>query len=274
MTPPYALWGFPTWAAPWQLPLLGSISFLVGILGGFVGLALGTMRLPVLLLLGFPAGVAGGTNIFISTSGALTGAWVHVRERRVVWRVVATMGGASVVGAFLGALGSGRVPEGVLVGGAGVFVLWQGMELVVMARRGRLTAATSGGSPPSWSVRLREEVGVGLLIGLVGGAVGLILGSLRLPAMLRRLKMDPRQAAGTNLVVGLFLGLSGFFGHLLRGEQDWPVLLVMVPTGMLGTFVGARLTGRARLSVLLGTMGVVLMVVGALLVWEGWRRGL
>lgn len=274
MTPPYALWGFPTWAALWQLPLLGSISFLVGILGGFVGLALGTMRLPVLLLLGFPAGVAGGTNIFISTSGALTGAWVHVRERRVVWRVVATMGGASVVGAFLGALGSGRVPEGVLVGGAGVFVLWQGMELVVMARRGRLTAATSGGSPPSWRVRLREEVGVGLLIGLVGGAVGLILGSLRLPAMLRRLKMDPRQAAGTNLVVGLFLGLSGFFGHLLRGEQDWPVLLVMVPTGMLGTFVGARLTGRARLSVLLGTMGVVLMVVGALLVWEGWRRGL
>ncbi|MFN3974319.1 MAG: sulfite exporter TauE/SafE family protein [Dehalococcoidia bacterium] len=274
MTTPYTLWGLPTWAAPWELPLLGVISFLVGILGGFVGLALGTMRLTVLLLLGFPAGVAGGSNILVSTAGALTGAWVHLRERRVVWRVVATMGGASVVGAFLGALGSGRVPEGVLVGGAGMLVLWQGVELVVMARRGRLAMAPIKGPAPSWGVRLREEVGVGLLIGLVGGAVGLILGTLRLPAMLRRLKMDPRQAAGTNLAVGLFLGLSGFFGHLLRGEQDWAVLVVMVPTGMLGTFLGARLTGRTRLTVLVGSMGVVLMVVGALLVWDGWRRGL
>ncbi|GBD11207.1 hypothetical protein HRbin23_00859 [bacterium HR23] len=104
--------------------------------------------------------------------------------------------------------------------------------------------------------------------------MGLILGSLRLPAMIRRLKMDPRQAAGTNLAVGLLLGLAGFFGHFLRGEQDWPVLLVMVPTGMLGTFLGARFTGRARLAVLVGTMGIVLMVVGVLLVWDAWRRGL
>lgn len=274
MTSPYDLWGLPTWAAPWELPLLGIVSFLVGILAGFVGLALGTMRLPVLLLLGLPAGIAGGTNILISTAGYVTGSWVHIRARRVVWRVVLTMGGASVVGAFVGALGSRWVPEGILVGGAGALVLWQGVELLRMARKGRLVTAPVAGPPPPWGIRLREEVGVGLLIGLVGGAVGLILGTLRLPAMIRRLKMDPRQAAATNLVVGLLLGLAGFFGHLLGGEQDWPVFLVMAPAGMVGTFIGAQLTGRARLSVLVGTMGAVLVVVGVLLVWEGWQRGL
>ena len=34
------------------LIFLGIISFLVGLLGGFVGLALGTIRLPIMLLIG------------------------------------------------------------------------------------------------------------------------------------------------------------------------------------------------------------------------------
>ena len=55
----------------------------VGVLGGLVGLALGTMRLPVLLLLGFPAPVAGGTNILVSTASAATGSIPHLRAGRV-----------------------------------------------------------------------------------------------------------------------------------------------------------------------------------------------
>ena len=44
----------------WQILLLSAISLLVGILGGFVGLALGTMRLPAILLIArdMPASIA------------------------------------------------------------------------------------------------------------------------------------------------------------------------------------------------------------------------
>ena len=47
----------------WEVALLTAVSFAVGVLGGFVGLALGTMRLPALLLIGLPAPTAAGTNI-------------------------------------------------------------------------------------------------------------------------------------------------------------------------------------------------------------------
>ena len=46
--------GLPSAVPIWHALLLTAISFLVGILGGFVGLALGTMRLPAMLLLGMP----------------------------------------------------------------------------------------------------------------------------------------------------------------------------------------------------------------------------
>ena len=38
---------------------------------------------------------------------------------------------------------------------------------------------------------------------------------------------------------------------------------------MVGSYYGARLTGRVNLDTLLGAMGWVLLVVGALLVWRG-----
>ena len=59
--------GLPSDHLVWKALLLTIISLLVGILGGFVGLALGTIRLPALLLLGTPAAIAGGTNIMVSS---------------------------------------------------------------------------------------------------------------------------------------------------------------------------------------------------------------
>ena len=56
----------------WKAVLLTVISLLVGVLGGFVGLALGTIRLPAMLLFGIPAPIAGGTNIMAVSYTHLT----------------------------------------------------------------------------------------------------------------------------------------------------------------------------------------------------------
>ena len=63
----------------WQALILTVVSTLVGVLGGFVGLALGTMRLPAMLLMGMAAPAAGGTNILVSSLASLTGAIRHLR---------------------------------------------------------------------------------------------------------------------------------------------------------------------------------------------------
>ena len=52
MTVPLSAFGLPSPVPLWEALFLTVLSYGVGVLGGIVGLALGTMRLPFLLLLG------------------------------------------------------------------------------------------------------------------------------------------------------------------------------------------------------------------------------
>lgn len=241
-------------------------------------MALGTMRLPALLLLvrDMPVAVAGGTNILVSTLSALTGSYRHWRDRRVDPTVVVVMGIPSVVGAFVGGLFAEAVPEKLLLGLAGALVLWQGLEFVMRTRRlARATVPGAAPQPTRLPIGLHRgavEAGIGFGIGLLGSAVGLILGSIRLPALVRILKMDIRTAAGTNLVIGFLMGAFGFLGHGVRKDFDLPLLLVMGATGMVGTYYGARLTGKVSLRSLVLVTGVVLISVGALMVVDVLAR--
>ena len=281
MTTPLLAIGLPNEIVVWQAAVLTIISLLVGILGGFVGLALGTMRLPALLLMGMAAPTAAGTNIFISAVSSLTGAIRHLREGRVSKRIVLVMGIPAFVGACVGGFGSGRVPESVLLLLAGMLVFWQGMELITRVRPPPLTGQGSVLSHADSQAtqmgqfsrnRMVLEGGVGLGVGLLGGAVGLILGSIRLPALIRFLQVDPRIAAGTNLFIGFIMGSVGWVGHVVQGQVNYPLLGLMGGSAMVGSYYGARLTDRVSIGALIRTMGWVLLVVGALLIWQAWRE--
>ena len=266
----------------WQALVLTVVSFVVGILGGFVGLALGTMRLPAMLLMGMAAPAAGGTNILVSSLSALTGSIRHLREGRVNTRIVLVMGVPAFIGAFVGGFGSDKVPESLLILLAGLLVFWQGVELIARVRarhrEGQGAGAAQAGTAANFRTaatftRNRELLGggVGLAVGLLGGAVGLILGSIRLPALIRILRVDPRIAAGTNLFIGFIMGSVGWIGHVAQGQVNYPLLGMMGAAAMAGSYYGAKLTGRVSLDTLIGVMGVVLLAVGILLVWQGYR---
>ena len=262
----------------WKAVLLTAISFAVGILGGFVGLALGTIRLPAMLLLGMPAPIAGGTNILVSGLACLSGSIRHLREGRVNVRIVLVMGIPAFVGAFIGGFLSDVAPEGILILFAGLLVFWQGIEFLIMARERRREGASdtnmfggelSGSAGLFTPGRMSAEAGIGLGVGLLGGAVGLILGSIRLPALIRILRVDPRIAAGTNLFIGMFIGAFGWVGHVLQGEVDYVLLVLMGGAAMIGSYYGAKLTGKVQLTNLILAMGLVLLAVGAILTVRG-----
>ena len=115
----------------WQAALLPAVSFGVGILGGFVGLALGTMRLPVLLLLGLRRRHSRRHEYRRQHSDRRVPAPCATCGRgRVDRRVVLLVGVPSMVGAFVAGFASEQVPEPVLLGAAGVLVFWQGIEFL------------------------------------------------------------------------------------------------------------------------------------------------
>ena len=214
---------------------------------------LGTLRLPGLLLLSGSPAAAAGTNIAISAAAAASGGWQHARAGRVDWRVFAWMAPPSVVGAVVGALLGHNVPERLLLGCVAAVLAWNGIELIVRPFHER----------PRAEPRLTPAALFGFVIGVVGGAIGVILGTLRMPALLRAVGLDAYRAVGTNLVVGFALGVAGFAAHAARLEVEWDLLAAGLAGALPGAWLGARATGRFSEDALRRAIGAALLVVAA-----------
>ena len=110
---------------------------------------------------------------------------------------------------------------------------------------------------------------IGFGIGFVGGLVGLILGSIRLPAMISVLKMETKVAVGTNLAASSLTGASSLVGHLINGNVNFLIMFTMGPAAMLGGYMGAKkYTGRFSEGSLKLIIGIVLIVVIGIMIWQ------
>lgn len=201
-----------------------------------------------------------GANIGVSAVAALTAAVTHVRAGRIDWRVFAWMAPPSIVAAVVGGLLSGAVPGNVLLAVIGVTLLVFGADLLRPRHE-----------PPRRPEAVNPTAAVltGATIGLLGGFVGLILGSLRIGALIRFVGGDTFRAVGTNVAVGFCLGVAGVFGHL-SGGVDWTLLVVGAAASVPGALIGARLTGRLNERQLLRAVGAVLLVAGTALLLQAF----
>jgi uncharacterized protein len=229
--------------------------FVTALAGGLVGLVLGNVRLPALLLISSTPAAGAGANIGVSGAAALTAALVHIRGRRVDWRLFAWLTPPSIAGAIGGGYVSGKVPKDALLATIGGVLLVMAVDLL----RPRPPLEPREMTPV-------ETLAVGGAIGLLGGFVGLILGSLRLPALLR-MGEPLRTAVGTNAAVGFFVGWAGVLGHV-PGGVDWRLLGIGSAASVPGAFLGAQLTGRLPELHLKRAIAAILVVAGCVLLVE------
>jgi uncharacterized protein len=221
---------------------------------------LGNIRLPVLVLAASTPAAGAGANIGISALAALASAVTHIRAGRIDWRLVLWMAPPSVVGALAGGLLSGTIPGDALLIAVGVTLILFGADLL----RPRSASHPARETAPNPAAAVVS----GAAIGLLGGFVGLILGSLRIGALLRFVGGDAFRAVGTNALVGFFLGVAGVLGHVPHGI-DWTLLAVGAAASIPGSLLGARLTGRLDERQLLSAVGVVLLVAGSATIVQG-----
>lgn len=248
-----------------DLALVAIWSFAVAVAGGIAGLVLGNLRLPLVLQLSSSASAGAGANVAISAASALTASIAHWRGGRIDWRLFWLMAPPSLVGGIAGGLISGLLPQRLLLAVIALVVLYGAVEIRRQAR------AHAGEANPVWShlsphtggkYDRNLAVGIAFAVGVLGGLVGLILGTLRLPAMVRWLGTTPKAAVGTNAATGVIVGIGGLLGHL-AGGIDWNLLAAGCAGAVPGAYIGAHLTGRLDDQALLKTIAVILVVAGA-----------
>jgi uncharacterized membrane protein YfcA len=261
-----------------ELTGLAIMSLIVGVVGGIVGIALGVVRLPVMTAIGVDPLIAASTNLFVSVLGSFAGSWPAILQRRIVFRVVLVIGIPAIAGSFIGGLYADLVSRTVLLTIVALLLVWSAAMMILRATselRGN-TALHEDDSDPSagrgdlnQKTIARESV-LGFLIGLIGGAVGLALGVLRMPALIHVLKMRPSLAAGTNLALTILVGSSGFTGHLIRGRVDWLLVSVIGIPAMIGMFAGSRMSGNVDPTKLRLVVGLVLLAVSPLVFYDAF----
>jgi uncharacterized membrane protein YfcA len=241
--------------------LFAAWCFLVALAGGLVGLVLGNIRLPAVLLLSSSPAAGAGANIGISAVAAASASIAHIRAGRVNWRLFGWMAPPSIIGALAGGYISGEIPGDALLLAIAAVLLYSAYELLAKPNVSRKGPGREGLDIPA-------AVLSGAVIGLLGGIVGLILGSLRMPALIRLVGEEPARAVGTNVTVGFLVGVAGVIGHLPSEPPDWGLLAVGAAASIPGALLGSRLTGRLSDRDLLRAIGVVLVIAAAAMILD------
>lgn len=241
--------------------LLSTIGFIISFIGGMVGLVLGIIRLPFILSTGLNVTESVGTNIGVSTLGAITAAMQHLRNKTISFTIFIIMALTGALGAFIGASLTKNVPINFFLILVGLIISYESFTLLkdnvnstrnnkiskqnnndkkITENRLNLNQKSIKQKNPYYDIFVQSIIG--FLIGILGGLVGLVLGSIRLPAMINILKTEPKIAVGTNMLISSVMGMAGFIGHLINNEVNFLYLIVLGPSAMIGGFLGAKYT--------------------------------
>ena len=259
----------------------GAYGVLVGAGGGFI-------LSPVLLVMtdAEPERVAGTVLTAIAVNSILV-VWAYHRMKVIDYRSGLLFAAAAIPGAVIGALGVGAVAPGLFKLGFGVLLLLLAVQL---ALRPSFQARSAAERPRRfWSAAVRSrhirtasgeqyryEFNEGLAtsfnvaLGFISSFFGIGGGFLRTPILVMAFGFPVRIAAASSVFALAIYGTAGALTHGVLGHIDLFPTLVFVGIGVLvGGQVGARMSSRIRGAWVLRMLLVIVLALGARLVWEG-----
>jgi hypothetical protein len=275
---------------------LVGIGFAVGLLGGFFGVGGGFLAGPLMFWSGVPMNFVVGTDLAHMTGKSI----VAAKRHRTLGHVDVKLGAVMVVGTIIGVEIGARIIEMLeragnveeVIGVAYVVILlvisfftaWESLRAIRMIRveKMEVSDAVSFANftrrvhrfhlwpmisfPQSGiTISLWVVLGVGLLTGVLAGALGVGGGFIRMPMLIYVVGIPTHVAVGTDLFEIVFSAGFGTLTHAVKGNVDVVMALVMQTGAAVGAQIGAvstRYFAGPRIRLFFS----VLPLIGALLV--------
>ncbi|WP_243030751.1 sulfite exporter TauE/SafE family protein [Thermus altitudinis] len=250
------------------LALIGAL--LIGLSLGLLGSGGSILTVPVLVyLLGEPPKQAIAESLLIVGGIALLGAIPYALRGLVDWRNVLFFGLPGMAGTYLGAWLSRFVSGEVQLL---TFAMVMLLAAYSMARPTPLSSAKRA-SRKAWKVVLD-----GLAVGALTGFVGVGGGFLIVPALVLLGGLPMHLAVGTSLLIIALKSFTGFYKYLHLLPQyglgvDYPVALLFIAVGTLGSFWGGRLAVRLPQESLRRGFALFLVVMGVFILGQNLVQG-
>ena len=236
----------------------------VGFAIGVTGVGGGSLMTPFLLLFGYPAPVAIGTDLLYAGITKVGGAISHHRRHHVAWPIVAYLAAGSIPAAIAvhvlvldAQFQNSALFEEVLTRSLGVMLIATCLILVLRNRLPRVPRAyTRQSFFMTWITG--AFLGVCVTLSSVGaGAFGAAI------LLMLHSRLSTVRIVGTDIAHAVPLTLIAGLGYLGGGFVDpWLLLSLLIgslPAIHLGSRVGHRLpepTLRVALILILGSLGI------------------
>lgn len=236
----------------------------VGLIIGLTGVGGGALMTPLLLMFGFPAHIAIGTDLWYAAITKSGGVVAHHRHGHIRWRIVVFMAAGSLPAAAL----TGLVlflffqqPEqyaALLQTTLGVMLVTTALVLMFRKRlSARFQSRPSSSNHPVilWLVGI--VLGVLVTLSSVGaGAIGTAVLMVLLPRLL------PKEVVGTDIAHAVPLTLTAGLVHLALGNVDGALLLALIVGSLPAIYLGTSLSARLPARVMHPLLATALLLLG------------
>jgi uncharacterized protein len=243
----------------------------LGLLLGFAGAGGSGLILAMLItFFGIPIHTALGTSLAAMFFTVLSGSFSHFREGNMVLRSGSVVGIFGAMGAYAGTYLASSLPANILIWiSAGMLFL----SSFLIFLRTRLAKYKLEHQTKLLNERANNKYfwvsapSIGVVTGFLSGSFGLGATPFIQLGLLILLKMSIQQAAATSMIIILPTAFFGTIGYLQAGYVDFHLLLLIVTGTMIGSYIGAKFTSQAPVSVLrsvligLPILGGIIMLV-------------
>jgi uncharacterized membrane protein YfcA len=262
-------------------PLKDVLTVLVGVGTGVLSASFGVggavVSTPAIRALGVGALLAVGTTLPSIFPSAITGTSRYVRERLILWRVVAITAPAGILCAVLGAEVAPHVPgNGHLL--MVLTALLLAYTAVRMARKPKQAGPAETAAPDGPPAKPEREggsvivlVGVGALAGFMSGLLGIGGGTVMVPGFTVLGKLPVKTAIATSLACVAIFAIPSTITHALNHNIDWRIALFLtigvIPGARAGAAAAMRASDEGLRKAVAGFLGIIAAVylVGELL---------
>jgi uncharacterized protein len=240
-----------------QFILFAMIGLGTGFLSGLFGIGGGSIRIPLLMMMGLPIVNAYATNMIAIPFSSGTGA--IVQKKNIDWQIAKHV----IIG---GVFGVGLAT--FLVGIISPFLLaWIFLFASIITTLGLYLENIS----PKLSKKITPNRGrivggvfiLNFIIGLRGGSGGTLF-----PPFLHMLHVPMHRAIATSLIASFVTGTVATLIYILRGDVLWMIAIIVGFFDIFGAYIGSRVSMNSKDGFLKAGLAILVFALALYVVWR------
>lgn len=245
--------------------------FLIGFIGSYISGMLGIggsiIKYPMLLyippMFGFVAFTAhevSGISAVQVLFASIAGVWAYRKGGYLNKSLIVYMGGAILVGSFVGSFSSQSLSEASVNIVYGILALIAAIMMFIPNKQVDDIALDQVTFNKPLAALLSFIVGIGS--GIVGAAGGFLL----VPIMLVVLKIPTRMTIATSLAITFISSIGATIGKVTTGQVEYFPAVIMIIASLIAAPLGAKFGKRLNTKILKMILAVLILAT-AIKIW-------